>query len=136
MQKDELVYIGHMFDMAQRAVNKIADLSRSDYDEDENLRLALTHLIQTIGEAACQVSPEFQQAHDAIPWRQITGMRHRVVHDYLHVDYDIVWDVVTVNLPPLIEQLHLLLPPVVSSRDDPASPESNQSSPPRNTPSA
>ena len=110
MQKDDLVYVGHMLDTAEKAVHKIAGIDRSAYDADENLRLALAHLIQTIGEAARRVSPGFQQAHPEIPWTQIVGIRHKVVHDYMHVDFDIVWDVATADLPPLITQLRPLLP--------------------------
>ena len=58
--KDDLVYIGHMLDMARKASEKVKGKSRKDYDEDENLRLALAYLIQIIGEAARRVSPEFQ----------------------------------------------------------------------------
>src|SRR5438046_4301716 len=98
MQKDDLVYTGHMLDMAPKAADKVAGKTRAEYDEDENLRMALAHLIQVIGEAARHVSPEFCRSHATIPWKQIIGMRHRVVHDYLHVDYDIVWAVVSVDL--------------------------------------
>ncbi len=85
--------------------------SRADFDADENLRLAVTHLIQTIGEAARRVSPAFQQSHAHVPWNKIIGMRHKVVHDYLHIDFDIVWDVATVNVPPLVVQLEEIVPP-------------------------
>ena len=98
MQKDDLAYVGHMLDMARLAVSKVRGLSRADYDRDENLRFALAYLVQTVGEAARQVSPEFQRAHPDIPWRRIIGTRHRIVHDYLHVDYDIIWDVATVGM--------------------------------------
>lgn len=118
MQKDDLVYIGHMLDTARLAVSKVTGITRSDYDVDENLRLALTHLIQTLGEAARKVSTESREAYPDIPWRQIIGIRHRVVHDYLHVDYDIIWDVTTTDLPPLIDQLALIVPP----SDDQTSP--------------
>jgi len=111
MEKDDLVYVGHMVDVARSVVAKMAGKSRSDFDADENLRLALAHLIQTLGEAARRVSPEFQQAHPEVPWRKIIGMRHKVVHDYLHVDYDIVWTVATVNLPPLLPELEKTVPP-------------------------
>lgn len=57
--------------------------SRAAYDADEDLRLALTHLVQTLGEAARRVSSPFQQAHPEVPWRKIIGMRHKVVHDLL-----------------------------------------------------
>src|SRR5712692_12091670 len=110
MQKDDLVYTGHMLDTARGATSKVVGQTRSEYDQDENLRMALAHLIQILGEAARHVSPAFQQAHPEIPWKQIVGMRHKVVHDYLHVDYDIVWAVVTVDLPPLIADLEKFVP--------------------------
>lgn len=111
MSKDDLVYVGHMLDLAEKAVRKVAGIDRAAFDSNEDLRLALTHLIQTIGEAARRVSPAFQQAHPGPPWSQIVGIRHKIVHDYLHVDFDIVWDVVTSDLPALIAQLKPLVPP-------------------------
>jgi len=110
MLKDDLIYVGHMLDIARSAVNKVEHCSRDDFDADENLRLALTHLVQTVGEAARHVSAEFQAHNSSIPWARIVGMRHRVVHDYMHVDYDIVWDVVTRELPPLIGLLDKIVP--------------------------
>jgi uncharacterized protein with HEPN domain len=111
MQKDDLVYAGHMLDMAEKAREKVAGRSRDEYDADENLRMALVHLVQVIGEAARHVSPDFQRANPQIPWSRIIAMRHKVVHDYLHVDYDIVWDVVTADLPPLMAELEKIVPP-------------------------
>jgi len=51
MQPDDSVYLGHMLDMATKGTQKVAGLSKRDYEEDENLRLALAHLVQMIGEA-------------------------------------------------------------------------------------
>jgi uncharacterized protein with HEPN domain len=110
MPKDDLAYVGHMLDTAEKAAGKVAGISRAAYDTDENLRLALAHLIQTIGESARRVSSKFQAAHPEIPWSQIVGIRHKVVHDYMHVDFDIVWAVATIDLPPLIAQLKALAP--------------------------
>jgi uncharacterized protein with HEPN domain len=59
MSQRDLVYVGHMLDMAKKAVGKTHALSRGADDADENLRLALVHLIQIIGEAGRQVSPAF-----------------------------------------------------------------------------
>jgi uncharacterized protein with HEPN domain len=110
MSPRDLVYVGHMLDMARKAVTKTRDLSREEYDGDENLRLALIHLIQVIGEAARQVSVEFIDTHSEIPWANIIGMRHKVVHDYLGVDEDIVWQVVITDLPELVARLEPLVP--------------------------
>lgn len=111
MQKDDLVFLGHMLDTARKALDKIQGKNRSDYDADENLRLALAHLIQIIGEAARRVSPEWHTAHPEIPWSEIIGMRHKVVHDYLNVDEDIVWEVVTSDLSRLVAALERIVPP-------------------------
>ena len=85
--------------------------TRQDYDSDTALRLALTHLIQVIGEAARRVSSQFRERHPQIPWDAIAGMRSKIVHDYMNVDEDIVWDSVTQELQPLIEELKKVVPP-------------------------
>jgi uncharacterized protein with HEPN domain len=112
MSPRDVVYIGHMLDMARKAVSKTQGLSRAAYDEDENLRLALIHLIQIIGEAGRNVSRQFCDEHPEIQWADIIGMRHKVVHDYLGVDEDIVWQVVTKDLPKLVSALEPFAPPV------------------------
>ena len=118
MQKDDLVYLGHMLDMARKAVDKAAGTTRDEFDGDEDLRIVLTHLIQVVGEAAARVSVEFKHRNARIPWRAIVGMRHKIVHDYMHVNYDLVWDAATVDLPPLVAELEKIVPPDESpSRD-------------------
>jgi uncharacterized protein with HEPN domain len=111
MPKDEMVYVGHMLDKAREALSLARGKTRQDYDKDIALRLALTHLIQIIGEAARRVSPDFRERHPHISWDAIAGMRNKIVHDYMNVDEDIVWDSVTQELLPLIEDLEKIVPP-------------------------
>lgn len=108
MSKDDWVYIGHMMDMSQKAVGFVSGIEKNDYDQDEPLRLALTHIIQILGEAAGRVSLEFRQEHPEIPWHEIIGMRHRIVHEYLGVDEDVVWAVVRKDIPQLLRALNQL----------------------------
>jgi uncharacterized protein with HEPN domain len=110
MPKDDMIYLGHMLDMARKATSKLKGKSRDDYDRDEDLRMVLAHMVQTIGEAARHVSPETQATHPEIPWRRITGMRNRIIHDYLNIDEYILYQVVTDNLPELITLLEPLVP--------------------------
>jgi uncharacterized protein with HEPN domain len=106
---DDLVYIGHMIDTAHKAINFVAGLSREDFDNDEKLQLAVTHLLQIIGEAGRRVSLEFRNTHLEIPWKAIVGMRSKIVHDYLSVDNDVVWETVKNDLPSFVERLEKLL---------------------------
>ena len=108
MREDDGVYVGHMLDLAHKVAAKITDVRREDFDKDENLRLALAHLLQTIGEAARRVSRKFQEAHSEIPWGGIVGMRHKVVHDYMDVDEDVVWKTAVEEIPRLVAALEPL----------------------------
>ncbi len=69
MQKDDLVYASPLLDMARKAKEKVAGKERSDFELDENLRMALAHLIQIMEEAAGHVSSPFRQRHPDIPWK-------------------------------------------------------------------
>jgi uncharacterized protein with HEPN domain len=111
MPKDDWVYVGHMLDMSVQAKEILSGKDRADYDQEIVLRLALTHLVQVIGEAAQQVSKEFQERYPQVAWREIIGMRHRIVHDYLNVDEDVVWEVVKNDLPKLALTLDTIIPP-------------------------
>lgn len=78
---------------------------RDRFDHDEIVQLALVHLVQIIGEAASRVSDDLRQRHPEIPWRHVVGMRNRVVHGYFEVDLDLLWAVVTLDVPKLRAQL-------------------------------
>ena len=110
MTKNNFVYVGHMIDMARKALKFVEGKNRKDFDADEQLRLSLTHLIQVIGEAARHLSDDFYQKYPQIPWPSIVGMRHKVVHDYMNIDEDLVWETVTHELPELIQQLEKIMP--------------------------
>jgi uncharacterized protein with HEPN domain len=118
MIKDDTVYLGHMLDQARKVAGKVQGKTRAEFDADENLRLALAHLVQTIGEAARRVSDTTKTASPEVPWRQIMGMRHRIVHDYMNVDEDILWAVATIHVPALAAHLTTLMPPEPTVDED------------------
>lgn len=111
MSKDDLYYIRNMLDFARKITALLQNITRAIYDEDEPLRVTFTHWLQVIGEAARQVSPSFQETHPAIPWKPMIGMRNRIVHDYLGIDDNTVWETVTLRIPELIAELEKLIPP-------------------------
>ena len=109
MLKDDLVYLNHMLDMARKAIGKVTTKSRADFDTDEDLRMVLAHLVQIVGEAARRVSTETREHHPEIPWHKVIGMRHRIVHDYMDINQDILWDVVSSDLRELIPLLEAIM---------------------------
>jgi len=80
MQQVDDVYLGHMLDVSRKALDRVRCRTRAEYDADEDLRIVIAHLVQTIGEAAAQVSPQGRARCTNIPLKQIVGIRHRIVH--------------------------------------------------------
>lgn len=72
---------------------------------------AVIRALEVLGEAASKVAPVVRDRHPDLPWRQMIGMRHRLIHAYGEVRTDIVWEVVQERLPALIERLAVLVPP-------------------------
>ena len=80
-------------------------MSRDQFLDDRKTQSAVLHSLQIIGEAASNVSDARRASMTDIPWSEMTGMRHRLVHDYRNVNLNIAWDVVTEDLPRLLETL-------------------------------
>ncbi len=106
---EDEVLLRDMLDYARKAVAAAGGRGRGDLDEDDVLAAALERFVEVVGEAASKVSAGTRATCGAIPWRQIVGMRNRLVHGYAAVDHDVIWDVVTVDLPSLIIELERLL---------------------------
>jgi len=98
-----------MLDFSRQAVDFLRDRRRSDMDGEAMLALAVTRLIELIGEAARKVSPAFKRQCPDIPWTLIVGTRDRLAHGYIEIDYDIIWRIVKNDLPSLVKQLEKLL---------------------------
>ncbi|MFZ5471419.1 MAG: DUF86 domain-containing protein [Myxococcota bacterium] len=100
----------HMLDAARRAVDHSRGRSRQTLDEDELLSLALVRLVEIIGEAAKNVPDEFRRKHPKIPWRAIAGTRDKLIHGYFDVDLDVLWQIVSGDLPELVRELEKIAP--------------------------
>lgn len=96
------------------AVNRAIEFTKgcdaSAFHADERTRWAVYSQIIVIGEAAVRISRDFQRDHPEIPWTDMIGMRHRLVHGYDEVKWDRVWDTVVVDLPKLKAVITPLVP--------------------------
>jgi uncharacterized protein with HEPN domain len=112
--KDDRIYLIDMLEIARRIEKRMARLTRAEFDASEDVQLALTHLLQVIGEAARCVSEESRAKFTSIDWKIITGMRHRIVHDYMHVNIEMVWQTAHDDVPFLIAQLAPVVDPIIA----------------------
>src|SRR5437660_1219421 len=115
---------GYVFDMlqfAREALDLAANVAINSPLDQIRSRRALERTISLIGEAANNVSREFQRAHSEIPWSEIIGQRNWLVHGYRDIELRRIRDVVDNRLQPLIAQLVALLP------EPPSDPEPEES---------
>ena len=106
---DPVTRLRHMLDAARKARQFAQGRTRTDLETDEMVALALVRLLEVIGEAASAVTEDIRKRAPQIPWKEIAGTRNRLVHGYFDVDLDIVWEIVTADLPPLITALERLI---------------------------
>lgn len=110
MSKDkDLVRLRHMRSHAAEALGLASPQSREDLDKDRLLALGLVRLMEIVGEAAARVSPKMTTRYSDLPWPEIVSLRNRLIHGYDAVDLDILWQVITIDLPPLIKRLDELI---------------------------
>jgi uncharacterized protein with HEPN domain len=106
MNEQDRTRLQDMLDAARKARAFIKGKDRASLEADNFLvGFAVVRALEIVGEAASKVTPETRSTFSQIDWVRIVGMRTRIVHDYLRVDYDIVWQVVIDDVPKLIAEL-------------------------------
>ncbi len=90
---------------AAKAIEMLGTTSQDALERNEMMQFALIKLVEIVGEAANCVSDQTQREHPEIPWKDVIGMRHRLVHDYEATDLGLVRETIIDYLPSLIEQL-------------------------------
>lgn len=90
-------------------IERYAARGAGAFEKDELVQSWVVRHLQIIGEAARALPPDVRERFPEIPWPQIIGMRHILVHDYFEIDSQVVWDVVIRNLPELKSQVQAAL---------------------------
>ena len=109
MRKSDAIRLRHMLDAVEEAMGFAQGRTRQDLEHDRMLVLALMKDIEIIGEAAYQVTQETRQSLPEIPWEDIIGMRHQLVHAYFDINLDVLWATVQEDLPALLTILRKVL---------------------------
>jgi uncharacterized protein with HEPN domain len=94
-----------MIEAAERSCDYCRTLDYNAFLQDKRTQDAVIRNVEILGEAAKNISKHFCSQHPEIPWKNIAGMRDKLIHDYFGVNLDVVWDVVRTDLPPMILQL-------------------------------
>lgn len=106
--KDDRVYLRHILD-AIRQINEYTRDGEQAFFRDRKTQDAVLRNIQIIGEAAKLVSPALKEGHPDVPWKQIAGMRDKVIHDYFGINLRLVWDTVRGSMQELNRRASVIL---------------------------
>jgi uncharacterized protein with HEPN domain len=90
---------------AERVIRYSDGLTRAQFEANQLVQDAIMRNIELIGEAAARVPDAFRLANPEIAWREIVAMRNQLIHGYLGIDLEIVWDVITVEIRPSLSTL-------------------------------
>ncbi len=97
MKKDNTVFLNHMLDAIAMIEDYLRSKSYQDFINNHMLQDAVIREIEIIGEATKNLSEEFKSRYPYIPWRQIAGMRDKLIHAYFGVDLDAVWEKISLG---------------------------------------
>jgi len=101
MKKDDTIFLKHILDAIELIDDYLKDKNYEEFKNNHMLQDAVIREIEIIGEAVKNLSIGFRNEYSDIPWRQIAGMRNKLIHGYFGVDLDAVWDTATIDIPKL-----------------------------------
>ena len=105
MNREYSDFLRDMLENAQRAIQFVYGMDFKTFSNDEKTLYAVIRAIEIVGEAAAKVPDEVRSNYPRVPWREVKGMRNKLVHNYFGINKEVVWQTVQEDLPELVEAL-------------------------------
>ncbi|MCL1932363.1 MAG: DUF86 domain-containing protein [Candidatus Azobacteroides sp.] len=106
MSKEPILYLKHILDECEFILSAMStNTTKENLLEDEILKRAIVRSLEIIGEASKKIPVDFKLRWNTIKWKNMAGMRDRLIHDYMGINYTIVWDVIRNKIPELTKQI-------------------------------
>ena len=109
MSKEPIEFLKHIADECTYLLSISQELTKGDFLDDETLKRAVVRSLEIIGEATKKIPADFKVKWNSIQWKNMAGMIDRLIHDYIGVNYSIVWDVLINKIPELNLQVREVL---------------------------
>ncbi len=109
MHKNPEEFLKHILDECSYLLRVGSGITKNDFLDDETLKRAVVRSLEIIGEATKKIPADFKVKWSTISWKHMAGMRDRLIHDYIGVNYSIVWDVFQNRIPELYKQIQDVL---------------------------
>ena len=99
--KDDSIYIDHILLSINNILIYTKDISKEDFAKNTLIQDAVIRNFEIIGEATKKISPDFKKVNFEVPWKEMAGMRDKLIHDYIGIDIQVIWDTIQQDLPTL-----------------------------------
>jgi uncharacterized protein with HEPN domain len=109
MKKDDSVYLRHIIDAFEQIGLYMNSVSHEEFLRNRLLQDGVIRQLEVMGEAARNLSEDLRNEYPEIPWRQMIGLRNRMIHAYFNVDLQIIWEIVQGDIPDLKQKMKQIL---------------------------
>ncbi len=110
MSKEPIEYLKHIRDESLYILSVTSKgITREEFLNDETLKRAVVRSLEIIGEATKKIPADFKIKWNNVKWKEMAGMRDRLIHDYMGVNYSIVWDVIKNKIPELYQEIVIVI---------------------------
>jgi len=101
MSPSQVEFLRHILDECNYLIKESQNNSFENFVNDDRLSRAVCRSLEIIGEASNKIDQSFKDRYPFVTWREMSGIRNRIIHNYFGIDYDIVWDTVATDIPQL-----------------------------------
>ena len=109
MKKNDSIYLSHILESIERIEEYTKGMEKTDFSFSNLVQDGTIRQIEIIGEATKNLSKDLREKYPQIPWRDIAGMRDRLIHHYFGINLEDVWHTVKVDIPALKDEILVIL---------------------------
>lgn len=109
MHLSHIYFLRHILDEASFCVRQTTTVDFETFINDEVLRRAIVRSLEIIGEASKNIPPDFKSKYPLVAWKEMAGMRDRLIHHYFGVDHETVWRTLKEDIPPVKEWMEIII---------------------------
>ena len=109
MSPSQIEFLRHILDECEYLIKESQNNSFENFVQDDRLSRAVCRSLEIIGEASNKIDQTLKEKYPFVTWREMSGIRNRIIHNYFGIDYDIVWDTIVTDIPQLKEWVYMII---------------------------